>query len=54
MELQQFGGHILSDDDSLGDAAQPKFFDAASEAMAKFDTTFRVGNNIGELFEEAG
>ncbi|KAH8896810.1 S-adenosyl-L-methionine-dependent methyltransferase [Thozetella sp. PMI_491] len=54
VELQEFGGYILSDDDSLTECSLPKFFDLSAEAMAKFGAKFRIGNDLGPLMMEAG
>ncbi len=55
IELQEFGGQILSDDDSLGDSALPKFFDKMSEALGMFGmNNFYVAHELGHLLKEAG
>jgi len=54
VELQEFGGYVLSDDNSLGGATLPKSFGAAADAMGKLGMDIRVGNKIGELLGQAG
>ncbi len=55
VELQEFGSQILSDDDTLGDAALPKFWEKMAVAMESFGmTSFYVANELGPLLEAAG
>ncbi len=54
IELREFGGQILSDDDTLGDSTLPEFFNRTAEALQKFGMNFCIGNELGPLLEKAG
>ncbi len=55
MELQDFGSQVLSDDDTLGNATLPKFFEKMALAVATFGMkSFYIANELGPFMEAAG
>lgn len=54
VELCDFGGQILSDDDTLGNSTLPEFFQKTGEALGKFGMNFWIANELGGYLEKAG
>lgn len=55
IEIQELGGRVYCDDGSLPTEYSPhRFLDLCQEALSKFGSNFRIGNELEEPLKTAG